>query len=341
MRVHTLITFFLLLLFCAVSICNANGQTFEVVGAAECVDCKENKFNPSQAFSGLRVTIDCKLESGKIKRVGEAVELDEQGQFRVSLPKDIVVQNRQKLRDKCYAQLHSSAAIPCPAHDGLEAAKIAFESKTDKGSTFVPAKNLRFSSALCTSKFLWPHYHKHPPLSKSHFIWKKKFPKIKFPPLKNFVPPFPPLYKPKPSIPIYKPPTVPISKPKPPTVPIYKPKPPVYKPKPKPKPKPLPPTAPVYKPKPKPKPLPPTAPVYKPKPKPKPLPTPAPVYKPKPPVYKPPIVIKPLPPPIPLFPHPPFYKKPCPPFPKVPKKDYHHPKFGYYFPPLPPSIPQP
>ncbi|KAK6121428.1 hypothetical protein DH2020_044830 [Rehmannia glutinosa] len=370
MRVHSLFRGFLLLsLLFVVSFCNADDQAFEVVGIGECADCKENNFKTSQAFSGLHVTIDCKLKTGEIKRVG-AGELDKEGKFKVSLPQDIV-QDGQKLKEECYAQTPSvQAAIPCLTHNGLEATKIVFKSKTNGKYTFVPTKNLQFSTALCTSKFLWP-YFKYPPLPKTH-SWKKKFPKINYPPLKNFghpwpLPPFPPLNKPKPlppPIPIYKPPIV---KPLPPPVPIYKPKPkpkpPVYKP---PVVKPLPPPVPIYKPKPpvyKPpavKPLPPPVPIYKPKPpivKPKPQ---VPVYKPKPkppvvtkplpppvPIYKPPVVTKPLlPPPIPLFPLPPFHKKPCPPlpklppFPKIPPKYLNHPKFGY-FPPLPPSIPQP
>ncbi|KAI3447985.1 hypothetical protein Pfo_004650 [Paulownia fortunei] len=351
MGVHSLgRAFFLLSLLFVVSFCNADEKTFEVVGIGECADCKENNFKTSQAFEGLHVTIDCKLKTGEIKRVG-AGELDKEGKFKVSLPQEIV-QDGQKLKEECYAQLHSAAAIPCPAHSGLEASKIVFKSQINGKHTFGPTKNLHFSTPLCTSKFLWP-YFKYPPLPTTH-PWKKKLPKVYFPPLKNFGHPWPlpPLYKPKPlppPIPIYKPPIV---KPLPPPLPIYKPpvvKPlpppvPIYKPKPKPKPpvvKPLPPPVPIYKPKPpvlKPpkKPLPPPVPVYKPKPEPpvvKPLPPPV-------PIYKPPVLTKPLPPPIPLYPIPPFKKKPCPPFPKIPPKYFHHPKFGY-FPPLPPSIPHP
>ncbi|GFP85946.1 proline-rich protein 4 [Phtheirospermum japonicum] len=282
----------LLLILFAVNLCSANDKSFEVVGTGECADCKENNFKTSQAFSGLRVTIDCKIKNGDMKRIG-STELDEQGNFKVSIPQDLV-ENGQKLKHECYAQLHSAAAIPCPAHNGLEASKIIFKSQTNNGKhVFVPTKTLQFSAALCTSKFFWP-YFKYPPL----------------PPLKHFghpwlFPPLPPLYKPKPlppPVPVYEPP---VSKPLPPPAPVYKPEPPtpVYKPKPptpvyKPEPKPKPPT-PVYKPKPKPEPKPPT-PVYKPKPKPEPKPKPpAPVYKPKPepPVVKPPTpVYKPKPP---------------------------------------------
>ncbi|KAL0454122.1 UNVERIFIED_CONTAM: Proline-rich protein 4 [Sesamum latifolium] len=358
--------FFLLsLLLLAVSFCSGDDKTFEVVGTGECADCKENNFKTSHAVSGLHVTIDCKLPTGEIKRVGDG-DLDEEGKFKVSLPHEII-EDEQKLKHECYAQLHSAAAVPCPAHKGLDASKIVFKGKT----TFGPAKNLQFSTALCTSKFLWP-YFKYPPLPKTH-PWKKKFPKINFPPLKNFGHPwlhhpFPPLYKPKPlppPIPIYKPPVVkplpppvpiykpPVIKPLPPPVPIYKPKPkppvvvkplpppvPIYKPKPKPPiVKPLPPPVPIYKPKPKPpvvKPLPPPVPIYKPKPKPpvvKPLPPPIPIYKPKP---KPPVVIKPLPPPVPIY-KPPVVTKPLPPpIPLYPIPPFFHKKPCPPLPKLPP-----
>ncbi|KAL0412435.1 UNVERIFIED_CONTAM: Proline-rich protein 4 [Sesamum radiatum] len=338
--------FFLLsLLLLAVSFCSADDKTFEVVGTGECADCKENNFKTTHAVSGLHVTIDCKLPTGEIKRVGDG-ELDGEGKFKVSLPNEII-EDEQKLKHECYAQLHSAAAVPCPAHNGLDASKIVFKAK----KTFGPAKNLQFSTALCTSKFLWPYFNQATPSARSNLQAKAKATSS------QATPPPVPIYKPKP-----KPPVV---KPLPPPVPIYKPKPkpPIVKP--------LPPPIPIYKPKPKPpvvKPLPPPVPIYKPKPKPpvaKPLPPPIPIYKPKPkppvvikplpppvPIYKPPVVTKPLPPPIPLYPIPPFFhKKPCPPlpklpplpkippFPKIPPKYFHHPKFG--FPPLPPSIPHP
>ncbi|XP_042001711.1 proline-rich protein 4-like [Salvia splendens] len=326
MGVHSLCQSFLflsLILFGSVNLCSADDKTFEVVGTTECADCSQNNFKSSQAFSGLRVTIDCKLESGDVKRFGSG-EVDEQGKFKVSLS--------QKLNNKCYAQLHSAAALPCPAHNDIEASKIVLKSQTNGKTTFAPAKTLQFSATLCSSKTFLP-YWKHPP-----HPWFKPLPKPTLPPYTH-----PWFHKPTPSpVPVYTPtPKPPVVEPLPPPAPVYTPtpKPPVYKPKPKPpvyKPKPKPP---VYKPKPKPKP-----PVYKPKPEPpvvkkpcpptvvKPLPPPVPVYKP--PVKKPcpPVVVKPLPPPVPIT------KKPCPPLPKIPPKYFHHPKFGH-FPPLPPSIP--
>lgn len=308
-----------------------------------------NYLNHICTYIGLHVTIDCKLETGEIKRVGDG-ELDEGGEFKISLLKEII------LKKKCYAQLHNAAATPCPAHDGLDNTKIVIKSQTHNKITFTTTKTLRFSTALCTSKFLWPFFE-YPPLPKFD-PWKKKWPKFTIPPLENFGHPWilPPPYKPKPKfkplpppLPIYKPkPEPPVFKPLPPPLPIYKPKPkpPVFKPLPPPLPiykpptKPLPPPVPFYKPIPKPPLVKPLPPIYKPIPKPrviKPFPPAAPIYKPLPPpvpIYEPPVVTKPLPPPFPLFPLPPLHKKPCPPITKIPPK-LKHPKFGH-FPKLPP-----
>ncbi|XP_057788510.1 repetitive proline-rich cell wall protein 1-like [Salvia miltiorrhiza] len=373
MRVDSLCQSFLLLslLFGAVSLCSADDKTFEVVGSTQCADCN---FKTSNAFSGLRVTIDCKLKNGDTKRFG-AGELDERGEFKVSLG--------QKLGEECYAQLHSAAAVPCPAHNGLEASKIVLKSETNGKTSYAPAKTLQFSSTLCSSKTFWPPYLKHPPLPPHP--WFKNLPKPTLPPFGHPWPPLPPLYKHKPlppPVPVYTPtpkapvvkppvytptpkppvvkPPVYTPKPKPPVVkpPVYTPKPPVYTPKPKPpvvKPPVYTPKPPVYTPKPKPPVVKP--PVYTPKPKPPVVKPPVYTPKPKPPVVKPcpPILKKPLPPPVPVYKPPlpppikkkpcpplplppPITKKPCPPLPKLPPKYFHHPKFGH-FPPLPPSIP--
>ncbi|XP_009590742.1 uncharacterized protein LOC107807629 [Nicotiana tabacum] len=318
---RVLVGFSVSLLLFAVTFCYADDKTIQVVGIGECADCKESNIKTSHAFSGLRVTIDCKVENGEIKTMGEG-KLNKDGKFVVSLPQKMVKDG--KLKEDCYAQLHSASAAPCPAHNGIESSKVVvIKSKNDEKHTLKPAGNLKFSTALCTSAFLWPHYKypplpKLPPFPKIHSWKKKHFPKMYLP--------LPPIHK-KPFPPIYK-------KPFPPSIPIYKPKPkpPVVKP----------PSVPIYKPKSKPKPpviKPPTVPIYKPKPKPF-IPPPVPIYKP----------VKPLPPPVPIYkPIPPFYKKPCPPlfpkvpihsklppFPKIPPKYFHHP----LFPPLPP-IPHP
>ncbi|XP_073146417.1 uncharacterized protein [Henckelia pumila] len=314
---------------------------FEVVGAAECADCKEYNIKSSQAFSGLIASVDCKLKSGETKRMGDT-KLDKHGKFKISLS--------QQPQQNCYVQLHSAAAVPCAAHNGVESTKILLKSQTNGVRTFGPSQNLQFSTALCASKTFWPFF-KHPWKKISFPSWPPfpPFPPIYkhkplYPPVVKPLPPPVPLYKPpapvyKPPVPVYKPP-VPVYKP---PVPVYKPKPPVYKPKP-----------PVYKPpvpvyKPKPPVYKPPVPVYKPKPpvyKP-----PVPVYKPKPPVYKPPVPV--YKPPVPVYKpkppvyKPPVYKKPCPPLipklpplPKIkfPPKYFHHPKFGH-FPPLPPYHP--
>ncbi|KAH8498161.1 hypothetical protein H0E87_017188 [Populus deltoides] len=334
-----LLCFYVSLVFAA-AFCYADDSTAEVVGIGECADCAQSNIKTVHAFSGLKVTIDCKPENGEFKTRGVG-ELDEEGKFKVSLPNDVVKDG--KLKEECYAQLHSASAAPCPAHNGLESSKIVFKSKTDEKHTFGLAGKLKFSPVTCTSAFLWPH----PPITKP-----LPLPTWKLPPLKNFhhpylfppkvFPPFPPkvfppihkkpllphvpIYKPKPKPPMFKPPPVPIYKPKP--------KPPIFKP--------LPPPIPIYKPKPKP-PIfkPPPVPIYKPKPKPpifKPLPPPIPTHKPLPPPVP---IYKPLPP-IPKIP--PFHKKPCPPlpklppYPKIPPKYFHHPKFGKW-PPLPPHSP--
>lgn len=187
----------------------SQGKTVEVVGIGECADCADTKIDTTHAVSGLGVTIDCKTQNGLFKTRG-AGELDGEGKFKVSLP-DEMVEEDGKLKEECFAQLHSAAALPCPAYDGLDSSKLAFKAKTDDGKhTFSPAGKLKFSPAVCTSEFLWPHY-KYPPL----------------PPKKKYTHPLLPYHKkplyhkhPIPSIPIYK-------KPHPP-VPIY-----TYKPKPK------------------------------------------------------------------------------------------------------------
>ncbi|WZY89295.1 hypothetical protein YC2023_046030 [Brassica napus] len=320
------------------------GRDVDVVGYAE----SNKKIKSAHAYSGLRVTIECKAAETKDHFVTRGSgEVDETGKFSLNIPHDDMVGEDGNLKEACYAQLHSASGNPCPANDGLEAAKIVTLSKDGEKHVLGIKQNLKFSPELCFSKFLWdmPKFPLPPPLK------LPPFPKIKKPcPPKIKLPPFLPIYKSpvvipkkpcppkiahKPSVPIYKPP-VPIYKP---PVPIYKP--PVVIPK-----KPCPPLPkPIYKPPvhiykppvviPK-KPCPPKAPVhYKP------------IYKPPVPIYKPPVVIpkKPCPPkakvpiykpPVPIYK--PIYKppvvipkKPCPPLPKLPPfppKYIPHPKFG-------------
>ncbi|CAH9057199.1 unnamed protein product [Cuscuta europaea] len=295
---------FLLSLILVQGLCYAaDDATIQVIGFGECADCKENNILSSHAFSELRVRIDCKLQNGKMATRSESGVLDEDGKFKVSLPKEIVKDGKEE----CYAQLHdASAASPCPAHEGIEASKIVARTNPDGHQVFEPAGKVRFSSALCTSAFL--------PLDKKPFLNKPFFKKPFFKkPLLPYTPPFP-FYKPKPSTPIVHTPSVPVYKPKPkptihtPSVPIYKPKPkptihtpsvPIYKPIPKPTfhiP-----SVPIYKPIPKPTFHIPSVPIYKPKPK------PLPIY------YKPPFK--------PLLPPSPFYKL-------KPKPSVHIPPFS-------------
>nr|KJB15734.1 hypothetical protein B456_002G193500 [Gossypium raimondii] len=234
-RGGALVCFIASLLFVA-SFCNADAKTVEVVGAGECADCAENNLEISQAFSGLRVSIDCKPENGKNFKTRGSGELDKQGNFKVFVPEDLV--ENGELKEECYAQLHSVSAAPCPAHDGLESAKLVLKSRSDGKHEFGLKGKLRFSPLTCASAFFWPHF-KFPPLPKWNHPPLPKFP---LPPFKGFhhhYPIIPPIYKkplPPPS-PVYKPPPVPVN----PPVPIYKPPPvPVYKPPPVPV-KPLPP----------------------------------------------------------------------------------------------------
>ncbi|KAE8667366.1 hypothetical protein F3Y22_tig00112411pilonHSYRG00059 [Hibiscus syriacus] len=319
---------------------NADGKTVEVVGVGECADCAENNFETSKAFSGLRVNIDCKPKNGEYFNKRGSGELDKEGNFKVSLPEEMVKDG--ELMEECYAQLHSVLDEPCPAHDGIESVKIVLKSTSDEKHNFGLKGKLRFSPVTCASATFWHH----PPLPKWNHPPLPTFP---LPPSNGFHfhhhhPIFPPIYM-KPL-----PPSVPVSKP--PPVPVYenhflhqfqytrshfflqfqyirnhiplqfqsirnhihlqsqftslrsinllRSR------------KPLPPPVPVYK-------QPPT-PIYT-----KPLPPPVPVYRPKP-----------LPP-LPKIP--PFPKKPCPPLPKIPPKYFHHhPKFGKW-PPLPPFSP--
>ncbi|KAD3642094.1 hypothetical protein E3N88_31318 [Mikania micrantha] len=344
-RPETLLGFLLILLF-SVSFCYGDDKVVEVIGTGECGDCSQSNIKSSHALSGLKVTVDCKRENGNLKRRGVG-ELNGEGNFKISLPQEILKDG--KLTEECYVQLHNAANAPCAVQDGtLDAMKIVLLSKSDQKHTFGTPGKLKFSSAICTSAFLWPHF-KYPPLPKLPH-WPKKHPffghyfplppKVYKPPVVESPPVPPPVYKPKPEPPVVKP------EPKPPKC-DTKPKPPVYEPTPVPEHKPMPkPKPPIYKPAP--------VPTYKPKP-PVQLP-PVPIYKPKPPVpiYKPtpkpplPPLVKPLPPPLYKKPCPPFPLPKLPPFPTIPPKDFHHllPKYFHHhiikdFPPLPPMLSHP
>ncbi|KAI9181023.1 hypothetical protein LWI28_010496 [Acer negundo] len=321
---------FLVSLLLASGFCHGyDHQKVEVVGNGECVDCEQNNFKTSQAFSGLKVTIDCQPENGEFKTRGIG-ELDEDGKFTVLLPDEMVEDG--KLKEECYAQLHSSASAsagagtPCPAHGGLESSKIVFKTKNDDKHIFGLPGKLKFLPVTCASALFWPHF-KHQPLPK---LFLPKFPPLKSFGHPNFKKPLLPL---PPILPKSLPPKPPVFEkplPPPPTPKPFPPKPPLVKPPPIPKV--LPPPAPIYKPKPPvPKVLPPKPPLLKP-PFPKVLPPKPPLLKPpfpkvlppKPPLLKPPFP-KVLPPHKP--PPPPFPKKQLPPLPKLP--------------PLPPIAPHP
>ncbi|XP_022928465.1 proline-rich protein 4-like isoform X1 [Cucurbita moschata] len=343
--------FWFFFLFAATFCHGSDLTTVEVVGVGECADCHKNNIKTTHAFTGLRVSVDCKLKDGSFERKGFA-ELNEEGKFKVLLPMEALKDG--KLKGKCFAQLHSASSTPCSSPDGLESSMIVLKSNGNGKHTFGLSGALKFESGTCVSAFFW-HYH-HPPLPPIVFPpHPPLFGHPYFPPYHHkFFPPPTPEEPPVPEKPppVYEPPPVPENPPpvneKPPPVyekppPVYEKPPPVYKPKPK---KPKKPKPPVYEPKPpvnEPKPpKPPKPPVNEPKP-PKP-----PVNEPKPP--KPPVYVPK--PPTPVYKHP-FYKilppisklPPCSPVPKVipviPPKYLSHPKFGKKFPPLHPPVPHP
>ncbi|KAF7810805.1 proline-rich protein 4-like [Senna tora] len=339
-------------------------RTAEVVGIAECADCSQNDIKTIHAFSGLGVTIECKTENGHFKTRGGG-ELDDKGNFKITVPHEIV--KNGELKEECYAQLHSASSAPCAAHDGLENSKIVvFNSKTSDQDhhklTLKPFGTIKFSSVTCTSAFLWPFFNypplpKLPPLTKFHHPLIPKLPPLHFGhhfpfPHHKIFPPFPPKILPPPTptyekppcpptVPVYTPPPTPIYE-KPPPVPVYTPPPtPIYE-KPPPVPVYTPPPVPIYK-KPPPTPIyqkPPPVPIYK-KPPPVPVytPPPVPIYKKPPPLPLPPPVPEykpPCPPPAPKKPCPPpvpIVKKPCPPIPKV------LPPIPKVLPPIPKVLP--
>lgn len=202
----------LLILLTAASFGYADQKTVEVVGFGECADCLQKNITNSHAVKGLKVTIDCKHGNGEMKTRG-AGELDEEGKFRVEVPQELV--ENGKLKEECYARLHSASDILCPPSNGVESSKIAFVSESDGKHTFSPVAKLKFSPLTCTSAFLWPFPKLH-------------FPKFSFPENPFFKKPFPSIpkfKKPIPCVPIFKKriPHVPIlKKPLPPHVPIHK-----------------------------------------------------------------------------------------------------------------------
>ncbi|RDX61491.1 Proline-rich protein 2, partial [Mucuna pruriens] len=230
-RQGALVCFWLLSVFYVVTGFNyGNQRTVEVVGIGECADCRENNIKTSHAFSGLHVTVDCKTAHGQYRTRGVG-ELDEYGNFKVSLPQDMVEEDGE-LKEDCYAQLHSASAEPCPSHGN---SKIVPKSMSDEKHSLGPAAGkLRFSSTMCASAFFW-HFFKHP-----NFPYPPKDndqpPKDYYP--KDPLPPKPPTYKKPPTStpsPVVKKPyppkektpsPTPIYRPLPPPTPVYNPLPP-------------------------------------------------------------------------------------------------------------------
>ncbi|MCL8600341.1 pollen Ole e 1 allergen/extensin family protein [Proteus mirabilis] len=144
--VIVLVPFLLSLGFCYAS--DTLVTASEVVGSTECSGCAENDIKISHAVSGLRVTIECKVQKGHFKTRGVA-DLDEEGKFRVVLPDEIVKDS--KLTEECFAQLHSSSMQPCSAEGDLEALKIVLSTRKDGKATFGLAKKIKFSPEFCSS----------------------------------------------------------------------------------------------------------------------------------------------------------------------------------------------
>ncbi|XP_010416855.1 PREDICTED: proline-rich protein 2-like [Camelina sativa] len=312
----------ILLVFALCSVAHSLNRDIKVVGDVEVVGYAESsKFKIPNAFSGLRVTIECKAADSKGPFVTKGSGgIDETGKFNLNIPNHDIVGDDGALKEACYAHLYSASGNPCPAHDGLEASKVVFLSKSGETHVLGLKQSLKFSPEVCISKFFW-HMPKFPLPALTFPKIKKPCPPFYKPPVvipKKPCPPkiaHKPIYKPpvpiyKPPVPVYKPPVVIPKKPCPSKIahkPIYKPPVPIYKP---PVVIPKKPCPPLHKPIDKP-----SVPIYKPIYKP-----PVPIYKP---IYKPPVVVIP--------------KKPCPPLPKFPSfppKYIPHPKFGKW-PPFP------
>ncbi|XP_035834141.1 proline-rich protein 4-like [Helianthus annuus] len=115
-------------------------------------DGLENNIQTSQALSGLKVTIDYKLEDGNFQTRGVG-KLDEKGQFKLNLPQEILEDGM--LSGECYVQLHNAANAPCAFYNGLEASKITFVSKSNKYTPLDRLENSNSLPAICSSATLW------------------------------------------------------------------------------------------------------------------------------------------------------------------------------------------
>ncbi|GFY94605.1 proline-rich protein 4 [Actinidia rufa] len=203
---------FWVVLLVATVFCHGDDKAvLEVLGIGECADCAVNNIETSQAFSGLKVTIDCKSEKGELK-TRAAGELDKQGKFELSLPEDIL--ENGKLKQECWAQLHSASATPCPAYNGLDSSKIVFKSESAGKHTFTTAGKLEFSPVTCIPiPKIPPKYFHHPkygslvpPYSPHPYFHHPKYgslippysphPYFHHPKYGSLVPPIPPYHHP-------------------------------------------------------------------------------------------------------------------------------------------------
>uniref|UniRef100_A0A7N2R2T1 Uncharacterized protein n=1 Tax=Quercus lobata TaxID=97700 RepID=A0A7N2R2T1_QUELO len=69
-------------------------MSLSVYGLAACADCEQSNIKTKHAFTGLRVTIDCKPENGHLKTRGVG-KLDEEGKFKMSIHCKIVKDGKQ------------------------------------------------------------------------------------------------------------------------------------------------------------------------------------------------------------------------------------------------------
>uniref|UniRef100_A0A7N2LJL4 Uncharacterized protein n=1 Tax=Quercus lobata TaxID=97700 RepID=A0A7N2LJL4_QUELO len=83
-------------------------MSLSVYSLAACADCEQSNIKAKHAFTGLRVTIDCKPENGHLKTRGVG-KLDEEGKFKVSIHRKVVEDG--KLNEERYAQLHSASHV--------------------------------------------------------------------------------------------------------------------------------------------------------------------------------------------------------------------------------------
>ncbi|OVA06314.1 Pollen Ole e 1 allergen/extensin [Macleaya cordata] len=214
-------------LLLVVAFCYGDDKIVDVVGIVECADCMQNNIKISDIFSELQVSIECKVADGdhQLKTIGVG-QLDEEGKFKVTLPKEMVKDEDGHLMEECFAKLIPSAGsnVPCPiatenvqeAYSKIILIKSKEEENNIKHYTYGTAGKLAFSQLTCSKssstssssssssssifknlKFF--HHLKH------HHPWHKPLPKFHIPPKVLHKKPDLPIIKKKPLLPpVYK-----------------------------------------------------------------------------------------------------------------------------------------